>query len=243
MRDKICKGLLAFWSDIDEDYILEFQRWHNCEHMTERVSIPGFHVGRRYRGIESAPMFFMCYETADSAVLKGEAYMRAINNPSPWTREALNHFNNNIRNIYRLVAADGRPAPTEAPYIYVLRFNLEHGAEKEWLEWYPMEYLAQICAIPGVYRGRIYEIDEEVSNIMTAERSIYGGGPGQQKYLAIYEIASLDLPTGPRWQEVGQTDKRNQEMLKEAQDVYEELSWLEFVMYAPEKPLSRRALE
>ena len=38
---------MGFWTDIDEDYVLEFQKWHNCEHMTERTSIPGFHVGRR----------------------------------------------------------------------------------------------------------------------------------------------------------------------------------------------------
>lgn len=234
MRNKISKGLLAFWTDIDEDYILEFQKWHNCEHMTERVSVPGFHVGRRYRGIGNAPMFFMFYETTDSAVLKSEPYMKILNNPTPWTKGALTHFNNNIRNIYRLIAAEGKPAPTEAPYVFVVRFNIEPGAEKEWLEWYIKEYLAHICAIPGAYRGRIYEIDEEVSNIMTAERQIYGGGPGQQKYLALYEIASLDLPSGQFWQDVNQTDKRIQAMLKEVQDVYEELSWLDFVTYRPE---------
>jgi hypothetical protein len=36
------QGLLAFWADIDSDYVLRFQQWHNCEHMPERLSIPGF---------------------------------------------------------------------------------------------------------------------------------------------------------------------------------------------------------
>ena len=57
MRNRTSNGMLAFWTDIDEDYILEFQKWHNCEHMTERTSIPGFRVGRRYRGTGDAPMF------------------------------------------------------------------------------------------------------------------------------------------------------------------------------------------
>lgn len=236
MRSKVSKGLLAFWTDIDEDYILEFRKWHNCEHMTERVSIPGFHLGRRYRGIGNAPMFLMSYQTADSAVLKSEPYMKVLNNPTPWTKEALTHFNNNIRNIYRFIAAEGKPAPTEAPYVFVVRFNIESGAEKEWLEWYIKDYLPQISAIPGVYRGRIYEIDEGVSNIMTTERQIYGGGPGQQKFLALYEIASLDLPTGKVWEQANQTGRHPQAMLKKVQDVYEELSWLDFVMYAPKNP-------
>ncbi len=234
MKNRVSKGFLAFWTDIDEDYILEFQKWHNCEHITERVRIPGFHLGRRYRGIGNAPMFFIAYETADSAVLKSEAYMEALNNPTLWTKEALTHFNNNIRNICRLTAEEGIPAPTEAPYVYVARFNLEPGAEKAWLEWYKKEYLPQKCAIPGVYRGKLYEIDEEISNIMTAERQIYGGGPGQQQHLVVCELASPELPSLQAWKEIQQAGPRNREMLGMCRDVYEELSWLEFVMYAPE---------
>ena len=42
------RGLLAFWANIDADYQLEYLKWHNCEHMAQRVNIPGFHVGQRY---------------------------------------------------------------------------------------------------------------------------------------------------------------------------------------------------
>jgi hypothetical protein len=233
MRHKESKGLLAFWTDIDDDYILEFQKWHNCEHMTERTSIPGFHVGRRYRGIEKAPMFFISYETAAAQVLRSEAYMAAINNPTPWTKEALTHFNNNIRNIYGLVAAVGDQAPTEAPYSLVNRFNIEAGAEEETVEWYVKDLMPSFRAVSGVYRSRLFAVDEEISNIMTAERAVYGGGPGQQKYMAYYELASLELPSSPAWQEVQKAGK-NKEMYKNQKNLFEELSWLEFVMYAPE---------
>lgn len=33
------KGLLAIWADIDEDYRMEFEKWHNCEHMADRVKL------------------------------------------------------------------------------------------------------------------------------------------------------------------------------------------------------------
>ncbi len=36
---------MAFWADIDADYVTEFRRWHNCEHMSERVHVPGFVAG------------------------------------------------------------------------------------------------------------------------------------------------------------------------------------------------------
>lgn len=232
MGDRALKGFLTIWTEIDEDYMDEFQRWHNCEHMTERVSIPGFHVGRRYRGADNASIF-MCYETADPSVLKSEPYLKALNNPTPWTRRSLLHFKNTIRNIYRVLEQEGRSAPTESPYLFLARLNVASGADKEWAEWYTNRYLPRICDVPGVYRGTLYEIDEEVSNIMTAERHIYGAGPGQQRYLAVYEIDSLDLPSGQVWKEAGQADPLARDIFQKTQDVQEGLFWLEFVLYAP----------
>ncbi len=40
-------GLMIIWADIDLNYVLRFQEWHNCEHVPERMSIPGFLRGRR----------------------------------------------------------------------------------------------------------------------------------------------------------------------------------------------------
>ena len=228
------QGLMAFWTDIDHDYILEFQKWHNCEHMTERTSIPGFMVGRRYRGMDRAPMFFISYETSDSAVFKSQPYLDRLNDPTPWTKEALTHFNNNMRNIYRLLAGHGEKAPTEAPYSLVVRFNLLEKTESETLDWYANQIMPELTGLPGLFRARLYEVDEEISNLKTAERAIYGGGPGEQRYLAWYELASPDPALGPDWQAVRE-NPANSKMFGNRKDVFEELSWLEFVMYGPDQ--------
>ncbi len=234
MRVNDANGMMAFWTDIDDDYVLEFQKWHNCEHMIERTGIPGFLVGRRYRGIGAAPMFFISYETTDSAVFKSRPYMDRLNDPTPWTKEALTHFNNNMRNIYRLLAGHGAQAPSEAPYCLVVRFNIPPEAEAETLAWYTQEVMPAIQAIAGVFRARLFEVDEEISNIKTAERAIYDGGPGQQKYLAYYELTSLDLVGGDQWKAVRQSG-RNPEMFKNRRNVFEELSWLECVIYSADR--------
>jgi hypothetical protein len=44
------------------------------------------------------------------------------------------------------------------------------------------------------------------------------------------------LPSSQAWQEVNRAGRSTQTMLEKVQDVCEELSWLEFVMYAPEHP-------
>ncbi len=223
---KEARGLLAIWADVDKDHLIEFQKWHNCQHVAERVSIPGFHVGRRYRGTGEAPDFLMYYETDDSKVMAGKPYQLAINNPTPWTKEVIPHLRNTLRSIYTLVSSIGEKARTEAPYIFLVRFNVEPKSENQVIESY-QEHFKRILSIPGVYRVRLYEMDDGVSNISTAERKIHGGGPGQQRFLTFYEMAESGLPEGKAWKEA-------MEMIgKSIRNVQTESYWLDFVMYAP----------
>jgi hypothetical protein len=176
-------GLMAFWADIDADYVLRYQQWHNCEHIPERVSIPGFLEGRRYRSISDAPHFLMFYDTRASTTLSSDAYIAALNAPTAWTREALTHFRNPVRGIYSRIAVAGTPGRFAAPYIISLRFDLPEGGEDIYAKgWVQAAYEAD-----SVERVRFYRADSAVANIATSERKIYGGGPGKQAYLILIE--------------------------------------------------------
>ncbi|MDP6346220.1 MAG: hypothetical protein QF578_03595 [Alphaproteobacteria bacterium] len=223
------RGLMAFWADIGHDHTLRFQQWHNCEHIHERVGIPGFNVGRRYRGIGEAPKFLMFYETDDAAVLGSEPYLERLNDPTPWTQESLPYFRNPMRNIYGLVAEHGAPAPTEAPYMHVFRFNLPDGEGA--LDWHGQQWLPAVSAIDEVHRGRLYAVDEAISGIMTSERQIYGGGPGQQKYLAMFETTCPDTSTLATWQAAEQGCPDAADHLAGRRDLFCESSWLEIALY------------
>ena len=231
MKSYDAQGMMAFWTDIDDQNLLEVQKWHNCEHMTERVSIPGFIVGRRYRGVDDAPTFFITYETRDTDVLQSDAYLQALNNSTPWTKHALTFFKNNIRNIYSRVAVTGTAPATEASFNYVLRFNIEADDEEPTLDRLKADYLPEMAALPDVIRCRFYEIDEKISNIKTGEREIYGGGPGRQKYLLVVETAAQYASKADEWQ---QLNAKFSDLLGCFSDIYEEHSFLEFVMYAPD---------
>ncbi len=65
---------------------------------------------------------------------------------------------------------------------------------------------------------------------MTGERDIYGGGPGQQKYLLVFDLAAQSLPKESAWQQV---NAKYSDMLGKFKDSYQEYYFLEFVMYAP----------
>jgi hypothetical protein len=233
VKEDEAKGLLVIWSDVDADYRIEYQKWHNCEHMTERVSIPGFHVGRRYQGVAGAPEFLMYYETENSKVLASKAYLDSQNNPTPWTKEAIPHLKNIMRAIYSLVASSGKKAPTEAVYIHLVKFNAAPGFEQKAIKWFKESHLPDISALAGVYRARLYKMDDEVSNISTEERKIHGGGPGQQKFLAYYELANLDLPDSVGWIKASSPFEADAEAQIRLEDVIRESYWLDFTMDAP----------
>ena len=54
---------MAFRAETGPGYEARFLEWHNCEHMPERVSVPGFREGRRYRDLGGSPRFLMMYFT------------------------------------------------------------------------------------------------------------------------------------------------------------------------------------
>lgn len=178
-------GLMAFFAEFDENDVEAFRQWHNREHMAERVSIPGFLRGARYRGLDTPERFLMTYETQSPAVLGSKPYHAAVNNPTPWTKQALHWFRNPARAIYVKVTEAGGPGWRTAPYALAVRFN--HAGNVE-----DFARGTGLLALPqsgGAQRVGVYAVDQEISGIMTSERQIYGGGQGEQEYLIIVELS------------------------------------------------------
>jgi len=173
-------GLMAFWARIDAPYLDRFRQWHNAEHMPERVSIPGFIAGQRYLGHGTRDFFLMMYETREPAVLGGPDYLARLNAPTPWTRESLPNFREPARNIYQRLAERGASDLFAAPCLVSVRFNAEA---------LDAGIVERVAAQAGVARTRLFEIDRAISGIQTSERKIYGGGPGEQRYLLLAECA------------------------------------------------------
>ncbi|XWN30562.1 MAG: hypothetical protein ROR55_24320 [Devosia sp.] len=203
-------GLMAFYAQFDDADVEAYRRWHNCEHMAERVAIPGFLRGRRYRNLDDPRTFLMTYETENAAVLGSDAYHAALNAPTPWTREALTWFRNPARAIYAKDRDMGEPTWRPAPYMLTLRFNLPPAQEAELLNGAVASLLSGAMA-DGALRARLYNVDEAISGMMTSERKIYSGGPGEQKFIVLIERiepfdAASDLPGRSHLEGLGASD-------------------------------------
>lgn len=82
-------GILALWNDCKTGEEFLYEKWYQGEHLHDRVSIPGFKLGRRHESVDGAPKYFTYYETTSAEVLFSAAYLYQLDNPSILTREVM----------------------------------------------------------------------------------------------------------------------------------------------------------
>ena len=79
-------GILAIFNNVAPGREAEFEHWFQTEHLAERIAIPGFLLARRYEALAGQLRYFNYYLAQSAAVLKSDAYLRRLDNPTPMTR-------------------------------------------------------------------------------------------------------------------------------------------------------------
>ncbi|MBN9076145.1 MAG: hypothetical protein BGN87_11900 [Rhizobiales bacterium 65-79] len=160
------KAVVAIWNDITDEGRSNFVEWHNRQHVSERVAIPGFHRGRRYIAERGSPEYFTLYEAADESVLTGSEYLARLNNPTDWTREATSAFRNTERGVCRIVHSTGTG---DGGYGLTVRFDADPGV-RERLQGWTIERLTAIERMPWISGAHLCIADATASGIETAEK-------------------------------------------------------------------------
>lgn len=174
------EGAVAIWNGITEEGRADFYAWHLHEHMPERVGIPGFLRGRRYRAADrtTAPEFFTLYETQSFEVVLGTDYLSRLNAPTAWTKRATSHFQATSRALTRVLASFG-VGPGGA--LLTLRFDVPSEAaeaERARLE----RVLLEVSRRAEITGAHLLRADEEASAARTNESK-----------------DRKDIETPPRW--------------------------------------------
>jgi hypothetical protein len=94
-------ALLLVMADITPALDEEFNRWYDEEHVPERLSIPGFLGGRRFKAVEGEPRYLALYDLKSVDVLASEPYryFRGAGETA-WTRNMLKAMQNFRRGVY-----------------------------------------------------------------------------------------------------------------------------------------------
>jgi hypothetical protein len=161
------QAVVAIWNGITEAGRAEFYAWHVTEHVPERVSIPGFLRGRRYRAIDGKthPEFFTLYEVESFEVTTSKGYMDRLNTPTPWTKTATAAFRDTSRGAARVLASAG---PGSGGILATVRFNVTPDQEKP-ARSALTDLMPAIAHLPMVTGAHLAATDTDVSRIKTVE--------------------------------------------------------------------------
>jgi hypothetical protein len=188
---------LAIWLTLDPAGEADFNGWYPRQHLPERLSVPGFLRGRRYRAAGDGPPYFTLYELAEATVLASAAYLERLNNPTDWTRRVLPMIRGAVRNgCVRLAASE--PDTTEQ-HLLTVRIAPAAGGRAAVRGWLAGEAVATLTGLPGVTGAALLEQETGGTAVVTEERRLYGcevlGGP---PWVALCEVADPRAEAGLR---------------------------------------------
>jgi hypothetical protein len=135
--------------------------------MPERVGIPGFVRGRRYRAADGAtqPEFFTLYETTSFQVIQGSDYLSRLNEPTEWTRATTAHFESTTRSLTRVVASHGVGS---GGALMTLRFDIADESVQALVPRLASA-LEAVARLPRISGAHLLAADAGVSGKATAE--------------------------------------------------------------------------
>jgi hypothetical protein len=82
-------GILAIFHQCRAGREAEFEAWYQGEHLVERLAVPGFLFGRRYKGVAGTSGYFCFYLVEGPQVLTSKPYLERLDHPTPMTRKMM----------------------------------------------------------------------------------------------------------------------------------------------------------
>ena len=185
----MAKGILVAAIDftgIAED---EFHDWYDTEHLPERQRVPGFLACERWIGAHNPKISVATYGLDNVDVLKGAAYRAiGIDNPSVWSKRVMRRIKLLMRYEGEQILPGDQAVPKQAPALLVNAMSVAPEHEHEFNEWYNTEHIPALAAVPGTLCARRYR-----------------GSGSAQRYVAVYHLASPDVPDSAAWKNAANT--------------------------------------
>ena len=176
------------FTDIAED---EFNDWYDLEHIPERLRVPGFLACERWIGAREPKISVATYELDNVDVLKSPGY-RAIggDNLSVWSKRVTARVKMVMRYEGEQILPGDQTAPKDAPALLLNAMSVAPEHEHEFNEWYNTEHIPALAAVPGTLCARRYR-----------------GSGAAQRYVALYHLASPDVPDSATWKRAANTPR------------------------------------
>ena len=159
------------WWNVAPEMREEFEDWHTHEHFPERLSIPGFLRGTRWRALGGEPSFFVLYEAARIAVLTGKDYLARLNDPTPWSRKMMPHHLDMVRSLCRVQASVGGLI---GGVLATLRFSPPRRGARAFAQWLAQEVFPPLAQRKGIAGACFLQAQPQALATRTTEQEIRG---------------------------------------------------------------------
>lgn len=178
------KGCFVAWYDLRVGGETEHDHWHSHEHMIERVAIPGFRRGLRYRSLTGGPRTCVIYQVDALGTLASPAYLDRLNNPTPWTTRSMPLLAGMNRTLCHVVLTHGHGI---GGYLVTIQLAPRAGFDSRLKGWLGDEALPAVAARPGLCGAHLLIGDREVSQIKTQEKDLRGGSDAVADWIVLVE--------------------------------------------------------
>ena len=159
---------VLIWNDVQQQGREIFYDWHDKEHIPERLDIPGFLRGRRYRKPDYSPEWLTIYEADDLDVLISPEYLAKLNSPTPRTVNALRYFQNTSRAVCKVVHSTGA---SSGGHVLAMRLDVSAEQSEEMCRILFMNVFPSLESKIGIIACHLFSADQLGSYLTTAESS------------------------------------------------------------------------
>lgn len=179
-------AVLAFWTEIAAPAEADFNAWYNRQHLPERLAVPGFRSGARYRSVSGRRRYFAFYETEALATLNSDAYLARLDDPTAWTRRIMPEMRNAARSAFHVRARVGLGRGGIAA---TLRLAPRPGREETLERWLAGTALPALIAHDDVVAAQLWRADPAASRPATRELMLRGEADAIAEWAVLIEGA------------------------------------------------------
>ena len=162
-------GCFVAIHDLKQGREADYENWHTHEHMIERVAIPGFLRGLRYRSLTDAPRLCTIYQVESLATLTSPAYLERLNNPTPWTNQSVPLAVGMQKTFCTVVSTQGHGI---GGYLGVAQLAPRLGEDDRLSSWLSSDILPKLALQPGLCGAHFLIGEEAASQVKAKEREL-----------------------------------------------------------------------
>lgn len=178
-------AVMAVWGDAEASIEAEFNEWYHRQHVPERVGMPGWRSGSRYRRVDRGRHRYLAvYEVDSLGCFDDPLYRHALDNPTDWTRRMMPGFRNFVRATCRVRLVAGEVA---GGWLATVRYDPGAAQREPVARWLGGEVLHGLRDRPGITRVQLWEADLGRSLAPTAEQGMRAGADGRAPFAAAIE--------------------------------------------------------